>query len=268
MESSEDDWVVIDTALDLITALAMVLGEQFAHLWNRFGKIIVKFASSTEQIQRASAVGTIADIIRGMGNAITPFTTPLLKILLHRMSDEHALARSNAAFAIGLLVENSDNDSEILRSYNNILTKLEPLLQTDHARLLDNAVGCVSRMIMKHRDRVPLADVLPVILGLLPIKEDWEENEPIYRMIVQLCKCYGQMTVGLLTDISLDSSGEPTIIDLTSKLIPIVSQVMSPPDKQLTDEIREQLGQLVRFVHGKDRAVVEQHENLRNMVHA
>lgn len=104
------------------------------------------------------------------------------------MSDEDPETKSNAAFAVGLLQENSTNDQEILKSYNAILAKLEPLLHTHEARAMDNAAGCVSRMIMKHQDHIPITAVLPALVDLLPLKEDFEENEPVYKMIVNLCK--------------------------------------------------------------------------------
>lgn len=187
-ESAEDDWYVIESAFDVITTMAGALGQQFGQLWKVFEKPILQYASGTEHVQRSAAVGAIADAIRGMGSGVTPFTGGLLKALLHRMSDENSLTKSNAAFAIGLLVENSDQDETILKAYNTILSKLEPLLQTQEARQLDNAAGCVSRMIMKHGDRIPLAEVLPALVGLLPLKEDFEENEPIYNMIHHLCE--------------------------------------------------------------------------------
>ena len=37
-------------------------------------------------------------------------------------------------------------------------------------------------------DAVPLAEVLPALLGILPVKEDYEENTPAFEAIVQLCK--------------------------------------------------------------------------------
>lgn len=187
-ETTEEDWYVIESAFDLVTAMAAALGPQFGQIWKIFEKAIVQYASSTEHGQRSSAVGAIADAIRGMGTGITPFTAGLLKILLHRMSDEDALTKSNAAFAIGLLVENSENEDEIVESYSTILTKLEPLLHTQEARQLDNAAGCVSRMISKHADRVSLSEVLPALVSILPLNEDYEENEPIYSMIFELCK--------------------------------------------------------------------------------
>ena len=190
-ESSEYDWLVIDTALDVIIGLAKTLGESFGELWAIFDKSVIKHASSSESIERSTSVGVIAECIKGMGKAVTPYTNGLLKLLLHRMSDEDLETKSNAAYAIGLLQANSNNQQEILKSFNTILTKLEPLLQTQEARAMDNAAGCVSRMIMKHQDRVPIAAVLPALIRILPLKEDYEENDPIYQMIVQLCESFG-----------------------------------------------------------------------------
>lgn len=189
-ESSEYDWLIIDTALDVVVALATCLGETFAQLWKIFEKPVMKFASGSETFERSTSIGVVAECIRGMGSQVTPFTTTLLKLLLHRMSDEDMETKSNAAFAVGLLVENSSNDQEILKVYNVILGKLEPLLQTQEARAMDNAAGCVSRMIMKHQDHVPIAAVLPALVDILPLKEDFEENEPLYKMIVELCKLF------------------------------------------------------------------------------
>lgn len=111
-----------------------------------------------------------------------------MKILLHRLSDEDPETKSNAAYAVGLLCLKSQNTQETLKHYNTILQKLEPLLQIQHHRLLDNACGCLARMIMAHPEAIPIPDVLPQLVQQLPLKEDFDENAPIYEMFVQLCK--------------------------------------------------------------------------------
>ena len=186
-ESSEYDWLVVDCSLDAIVGLAVALGESFAELFKIFEKSIFKLASGSEHVERSTAVGTIAECIRAMGPAITPSTSTLLKLLLHRLSDEDSETKSNAAFAIGLLQEKSQSDAEIVKAFPAILGKLEPLLQTKEARMVDNAAGCVSRMIMRHQAHVPIKMVLPALVELLPLKEDYEENEAVWGMIVQLC---------------------------------------------------------------------------------
>lgn len=194
-ESAEYDWLVIDTAFDVLIGLANALGSQFGEVWKVFEKSIMKFASSQEAGERLTAVGTIAECIRGMGNAITPYTSSTLKLLLHRLSDEDSETKSNTAYALGLLYLHSSDSATYLPSYNTVLQKLEPMLhvsqdqsKTQVTRILDNAAGCVCRMIMAHPDKVPLGEVLPILLSSLPLKEDYEENKPIYDCLVGLCK--------------------------------------------------------------------------------
>jgi hypothetical protein len=187
-ESSEYDWLVIDTALDVVIGLSKALGEQFGEVWKIYVKPVMKFASSPTTYERSTAVGVIAECTRNMGSGVTPFTSQLLKLLLHRLSDEDPETKSNAAYATGLLLYSSTDSAAYLPSYNTILGKLEPLLQTRRARTLDNACGCVCRMIMAHQDKVPVDDILPVLVDLLPLKEDYEENEPIFECITGLCK--------------------------------------------------------------------------------
>lgn len=202
-ELSEYDWLLVDTALDVVIALATSLGETFGQLWKTFEKSVVKLASSSEAIERSASVGVIAECVRGMGNQVTPFTTSLLRLLLHRMNDEDPETKSNAAFATGLLVQNTNDNGEILKAFNTILTNLEPLFEMHKARAVDNAAGCISRMIMKYQEHVPLGVVLPALLHLLPLKEDVEENEPIYTMIVRLCMFLDSAYLPLLAWLSI-----------------------------------------------------------------
>lgn len=186
--SSEYDWVVVDTALDVIIGLAFAMGPAFGELWKIFEKPVMKFASSQENLERSTAVGVIAECAQHMGTAVSQYTPSILKLLLKRLTDIDPETKSNAAYATGQLIYNSNDANSYLPSYNDILSKLEPMLSIDHARLKDNATGCVCRLIISHPDRVPIADVLPVLVGLLPLKEDFEENKPVYECLYKLCK--------------------------------------------------------------------------------
>ncbi|KAI0887699.1 importin beta-4 subunit-like protein [Annulohypoxylon maeteangense] len=214
--SSEWDWLVVDTALDVLIGLACALGHSFAQIWEAFEKLIVKLLSSNEAIERSTAVGVVAECISYMGMVVTPHTSTLLRPLLHRLSDEDKETKSNAAYAIGQLVCHSDDAKTYLPAYNEILSKLEPLLQITDARLQDNAAGCVCRMIIAHPDKVPIADVLPVIVDLLPLKEDFEENKPIYECIHKLY-----------------SMENPTVRELTPKILNIFRGLLEADDEQL-----------------------------------
>ena len=272
-ETSEYDWLIIDSALDVVVSLATALGEKFEQLWKVFEKPVIRISSGDSSSERSTTVGIIAECIRGMKSAVTPFTTQLLKVLIHRMSDEDADTKSNAAFAVGLLVEHSTDVQEITKSYNLILSKLEPLLQLADARAKDNAAGCVSRMILKHKSRVPLEAVLPALVEILPLREDFEENIPVYDMIVNLCSWPSQLhshDVFANTDpTSPDSTSDPAVIALTPQILPVIAQVMAPsPEGQLEPETRAKLVQLVQFVHGKQPALVNGYKTLKEVVGA
>ena len=242
-ETAEYDWLVIETALEAIAALATALGEQFGELWKIFETPIMKYASSQERFERSSAVGTIADCVESMGASCTPYTQRMMRVLVKRLSDEDPEVKSNAAFGTGLLCEKSTDAKEVLSNYGSILGKLEPLLDASspgnagtndpHARLLDNAAGCVSRMIKKSAKNVPLEQVLPRLVDILPLKEDYDENEPVFDMIVTLYQQQNEVVQGL-----------------SSRLVPVFEKVLSPPKEQLTDEMREKVQQLVEYLRG------------------
>jgi len=186
-ESSEYDWLVIETALDAIVCLSAALGPTFANLWPTFSKSVLKFVSSQESAERSAAVGSVADCIGNMGEAVSPFTGPLMKVLVHRLTDSDPETKANATYATGLLIEKSGDEKEVMSSLGAVLGKLEPMLGAD-GRVLDNAAGCVSRIVGRYPQRVPLDDVLPRLVEILPLREDFEENKAVWGMIIQLCK--------------------------------------------------------------------------------
>ncbi|TDZ54999.1 putative importin subunit beta-4 [Colletotrichum trifolii] len=230
--SSEFDWLVIDTAMDVILGLATALGSDFAEFWKVFEQPILKFASSQQALERSTSVGVIAEVIKYMGNAVSPFTTTLLPVLSHRLTDEDTLAKSNAAYAIGQLIYNSTETNKTIPEYPNILQKLEPLLNVQESRMVDNVSGCLSRMIIASPNPELVDRVLPAIVNVLPLKEDYEENAPIYEAIFKL---YDQQN--------------PTVQQLTPKILPILQAVLSPPEDQLEPQTRELVQKLAQALH-------------------
>lgn len=228
MDSTELEWLVIDSAMDVISGLAAALGPNFGELWKIFEKPVLRYASGGESLGRASACGVISEIIVGMGESVTYITSQLMTVLLKRMSDEDDQTKSNAAYAVGRLAESSSDGATLSKSYPTILSKLENLLSISNARCKDNAAGCVSRLILKNRAAVPLPEVLPALVNILPLTDDYQENEPVWKMIITL---YHEQN--------------STIQGLTPKLAPIMISVLGEPSEQLTDEVRLELNQLV-----------------------
>ncbi|KAH7322989.1 armadillo-type protein [Stachybotrys elegans] len=229
--SSEYDWLVVDTALDVVVGLAAALGPAFGELWKIFEKPVLKLTSSMEDLHRSTAVGTIAEITKYSGDALTPFTESLGQTVVRRLTDPDLLTKSNAAYAVGLLILKSADTAKTLPLYGQLWEKLEPLLSIHEMRMTDNVSGCLARMILKNPDAGFVAEVLPAIVNVLPLQEDYEENEPIYQCIY-----------------SLYQQSNQTVQDLTPRLIPVFEQVLSPPEGQVEGETRAILQQTVQML--------------------
>ena len=125
-----------------------------------------------------------------MKGGVTPFTQDVFTLVSQGFSDDDPEVRSNAAFAMGVLVENSDYDMS--GQYLAILTALRPYFVVaegaPHAQFnaKDNATGCVARMLLKNSTAMPLDQVIPVFVNALPLKHDFLENRPVFRALFHL----------------------------------------------------------------------------------
>jgi len=190
-DQAEYDSVLISSAGDLVAAMANALGSDFASAFNTFYPLIAKYYKKSRSLSdRSSAIGCLAEIISGMKGAITPSTEPLLELLWRAISDLDAEVQSNAAFATGLLVENSEQD--LSPQYIALLGALQPLFNQPNdapaprLNARDNACGAVARLILRNASAVPLAQVLPVLFGALPLRNDLLENRPVFRAVLYL----------------------------------------------------------------------------------
>ena len=178
-----------------------------------------------------------------MKGAITPSTEPLLELLWRAIGDPDAEVQSNAAFATGLLVENSEQD--LSPQYIALLGALQPLFElpadapSPRLNARDNACGAVARLILRNVNAVPLTQVLPVLIGALPLRNDLLENRPVFRAVLYLFQTRPEVLSpyldGLLRVFShvLDPSGPDQIGDeMRGALIGLISALNSQsPEK-------------------------------------
>ena len=180
-----------------------------------------------------------------MKSGITQHTEPLLELFYKALGDPDAEVLSNAAFAVGLLVEHSAVD--LSPQYLHLLTALRPLFDvtpdSPSARLnaKDNATGAVARLILKNTSAIPLDQVLPIFVGALPLKNDYLENRPVFRAIFHLTRTNGA-ALGPHMD----------------RLLQVFAHVLDPnsPD-QTGDEIRAELIQLIGALNAEDPGKIQ-----------
>ena len=181
-----------------------------------------------------------------MKSSVTPYTQTLTDLFYRALSDEEPEVQCNAAFASGLLIEHSEVD--LSAQYLQILAALRPIFDAapdaPAAKLnaRDNAVGAVARMIVKNTAAVPLAQVLPVFLNALPLRNDYLENRPVFRAIFHLFK-----TQPALLHPHLD------------KLLQVFAFVLDPTNTsdQIGDEVRGELIGLLSLLNREEPAKVQ-----------
>ncbi|KAI0060253.1 ARM repeat-containing protein [Artomyces pyxidatus] len=237
-DQAEYDSVLISSAGDLVAAMANALGPSFAQAFNTFFPLIAKYYKKNRSLSdRSASIGCLAEIIAGMKGAITPSTEPLLDLFYRALGDADAEVQSNAAFATGLLVANTEQD--LSPQFIPLLGALRPLFEvapdaaTARFNARDNAAGAVARLILRNTAAVPLDQVLPVLFGALPLKNDFLENRPVFRAIVHL---FGTTPQTLLPYIDL--------------LLQVFAHVLDPnAADQVGDEVRAELIQLIGLLN-------------------
>ncbi|KAK9478306.1 armadillo-type protein [Lipomyces japonicus] len=246
-DAAEYDVMLIDSAFDVVVALAAAFGSDFNSYFRTFSPIIQKFCSSSSEGERKSGVGALAESVNGLKTAITPYTAQLLKSFSHRLSDESGEVRSNATYGFGLLAEYSQSKQDIIAVYPKTLQRLQQLLSIDaeNHRAIANICGCVARMLAAHLDsNIPLADVLQALFYNLPLKDGFEENDPIFRLIVKLYQ-----------------ESNPVIQGLTEQVIKILDHVFSndtPDSPQFEfDESRDSVKQLLKYIAQQSPSAIQ-----------
>lgn len=194
---------------------------------------------------RSSAIGTLAEIIAGMKSAITPSTQPLLELFHRALGDPDPEVHSNAAFAIGQLVEHSEVD--LSPQYLHLLAALRPLFNvspespTAVLNAKDNAAGAVGRLIVRNTAAIPLDQVLPTFLHALPLKNDLLENRAVFLAVFHLFRTHGAALYPFL-----------------DHLLQVFGYVLDPSrPEQVDEEIRGQLIELIKAVNAEDPAKVQ-----------
>lgn len=228
-DDTAHDEVIMDAVSDLLPAFAKSMGPHFAPIFAKLFDPLMKFAKSSRPLQdRTMVVATLAEVARDMGSPIAAYVDRVMPLVLKELASPDAMNRRNAAFCVGELCKNGGESA--LKYYGDILRGLYPLFgdsEPDDA-VRDNAAGAVARMIMVNPQSIPLNQVLPVLLKVLPLKEDFEESMAVYNCISTLVL-----------------SSNPQILSLVPELVNLFAEVVVSPEE--SSEVKSQVG--MAFAH-------------------
>ncbi|KAJ3343389.1 hypothetical protein HDU93_008754 [Gonapodya sp. JEL0774] len=228
-EQAEYDALTISSASDMLGSIARATGPSFAAALPSILPHVAKYYKATRSSSdRSMAVGCLGEITDGLKGGVTQFAPAILELLVKAIEDEEEDVRSNAIWATGLVLYNTEGD--LTQLYALILQKMQRLFDPESVtNQRDNACGALSRMILKAPSAVPLDQALPVLVGALPLKRDYEENEPVFQALFSLFR-----------------SNNPWVLQNVNQLLPIFQQVLAPPETQLKPTTRIELQELLK----------------------
>jgi len=191
-EEDDDHDVVTQAACDLVGGFCRVMGSQFVQYLPQFLPAVCEYAKSSRPPRdRSMAIGWLSEVAQELeGSIFEHWQSVFLPATLAGLGDPLEEVKRNAAFCAGICCEVLKE--RIAGDYPQILQALEPLFGLDSssgdsvAACVDNAAACVARMIMAQPSSVPMPQVLPAFLRLLPLKTDMSENETIYNCLLGL----------------------------------------------------------------------------------
>ncbi|KAF9423604.1 hypothetical protein BGZ94_008252 [Podila epigama] len=235
-EQAEFDTLLISAGTDMVVAFSEALGPSFVPFAKIFIPHIAKYyKKSKPSNERSMAVGCLGEVAKFLKEGVTEFTEQLFTLFVKALGDEEDEVRSNAAFAIGILVQNTTID--VSSQYPALLTAVYPLFQNQEmVNVTDNACGAVARMIMAHPNAVPLDQVLPVFVGALPLKRDFAENEAVFQVLFSLIR-----------------SQNNWIFANIAQLLPVFAAVLSTEgeedEAQLQPQTRQELIDIIKALN-------------------
>lgn len=284
-DSSETEALLFESTVEVLVALAGALEGDFVKVFTGFKDILISTTRSKSKNKRVSLIGALAEIASGIKSAGAPFSQQLLQVFNDRLANDKSLeVRGNAAYGIGIIIEYSTQDLSSI--YNNVLQLLFQLLNKTERREANisdddeskdvvnrsyaNASGCVARMANKNQAAVPLQHVLGPLLDHLPLEIGFEENEPIFNLIINLY-----------------SSNDATIISQTSKVVEIFAGVFTKEFERIVlvneatlgreenldrlkqfanEEIKNKVIELLKFLDTKYSGVVSSNAVLKSVI--
>ncbi|KAI8467320.1 MAG: armadillo-type protein [Monoraphidium minutum] len=187
-DGGEEDEELISAAADLLPALAAAVGPAAyapVFLSAHLGPLLARLRPQQPAGVRGVAAGALAEVCEKLGVLAAPAAEQALPLLTRELRGEDAINRQNAAFACGILCHTCPQQAA--PHVPGLLQALHPLFQPEEdAGARDNAAGAVGRMLLALGGALPVEQIVPVLVGALPLQEDLEETAPVCAALCQL----------------------------------------------------------------------------------
>lgn len=235
VDTSEQAKLLLDIVCECVDDFSKVYGQAFTPFFARLLPDLLKFTKADGSVkERIMAIGTLAGIADGLKEHFNPYVKLVYPIALQGLDEKDQNIVRNSAFCTGVLILN--NPEESMQFVGHTLQSLHKLFvgtKYDGA-VVDNACGAVCRMLMSRiADKIPLQNVLPILIGALPLKEDFEENQTVYNCLFTLIQSGNSIVtphIPAIVNIFASVLGSPDLDStLQAQMITILQQMRTQP---------------------------------------
>jgi len=230
-EEAEQDEMLFEYAGDVLPALGRAMTpDQFAACLSGglLQLLLKKTRKQCSLPERSFAVGALADCVEPLTGRLedTLLKAGALPIFTEALADEEDDLRNNGVYGLGELV--LWGGPGMAGHYNQILSNLSTLLGKESApRVIDQIVGAVARFLIVGSSSVPVNEIIPVMMNNLPLKEDMEEYENVFKALAVLYTAGHESIKGNIPKILECAVKAQVARDIDrEKIIPLVSELV------------------------------------------
>jgi len=197
---------LIEYAGDVVPSLGRALPtDRFLQVFmDLYPALLTKTKATRSDCERSFSVGCLAECLEYLGEpAVRQLFPQLLAVFLPAAADKESDdVQSNAVFGLGELACRAGIETARPQFPAMLQALSTALASTKNTRTRDNICGAVARLIMADTDSVPMEQVFPVFVSCLPLREDFAENETVFRCLGHLYArrhpCLGQHMAALV----------------------------------------------------------------------
>ncbi|XP_069944549.1 importin-4-like isoform X2 [Cherax quadricarinatus] len=254
---AEHDELLIEYAGEVVPSLGKAMSQ--AEFATQFANLLPLFANKTKKscsvAERSFSFGTLAEAVEALGSASGQFVPQLLPLFQEGTRDEDNEVRSNSIYGLGVLGQHGGD--AVMGHFNNILAVLsEALSKETFPRALDNICGAVARLISTSPTNVPLEQVFPVVLGCLPLREDFEENSTVFECFLVLYRAQHPMLAQNLAPILRLAALIYTTKQADDKTNQLIQELVKSVSHDFPDQVTSVVQSLEPEVAGRLQAAV------------
>ena len=193
-QEAEQDELLFEYAGEILPSLGLAMTSGSSVGTNNFSPyfagifpmLLKKTKKHCTVAERSFSLGSLAECMSPLGaggaNALQPFIQHLMPVYTAAFKDEDKDVRNNAIYGIGELALHGG--SPVRNHFPSILQSLSSQLAVESdPRCIDQIVGAVCRLIVAYKEGVPTQQVMPVVIANLPLREDLEEYEAVFRAL-------------------------------------------------------------------------------------